>query len=485
MSYSRTSKLIVYPVILFFQIMPFAFLLCHAIYFSTWEDRPGWIADPITGCKYYTHHNHEHRSAHWDGECLEGMMHGYGNLIVYEDDRPNYRFRGTLKRGMVEGFGTLVSLDDGDVFEGNFSEGLIDGLGHLFNDDGDHYQGGFKKGVKEGYGTLWYEPDHAIFKYSGLWENGLKHGKGNTYFRDGHVQEELYSYGKRLTDKGQQDEIKKVPKNILITNDDGVEDMDRLICLAQEMSTFADRVVIVASRENKSGTSNRMLLTQQGFLETKCLSIDSVRNIEVYQVEGFPADCVLFGALGIFGQQGLTVDLIISGINGGPNKGVEWFGSGTVGAARTAAILGIPAMAISGINEERGNASDLKKLCEWVGGLAQSGVVEEMNQFEYLTVSIPEDHDAIKGIRLTSRAMTYDKAPFELKPVESGKVVIGNKNTWALSLTGNVDVYNTKYENDVVLYDQDYIVIVPMTIDENNPYRMEAYQQFYGRIPGW
>ena len=43
--------------------------------------------------------------------------------------------------------------------------------------------------------------------------------------------------------------------------------------------------------------------------------------------------------------QPLDPDLVISGINGGPNLGDDWFGSGTIGAARTAAYIGIPSVA--------------------------------------------------------------------------------------------------------------------------------------------
>lgn len=62
-----------------------------------------------------------------------------------------------------------------------------------------------------------------------------------------------------------------------------------------------------------------------------------------YSLSGTPADCVRVALTSVFPD----VDWVFSGINRGGNLGVDIFTSGTVAAAREAALLGKPAIAIS------------------------------------------------------------------------------------------------------------------------------------------
>ena len=64
----------------------------------------------------------------------------------------------------------------------------------------------------------------------------------------------------------------------------------------------------------------------------------------VYATNGTPADCVLLGAKAVLKKK---PDLIISGINKGPNMGQDVNYSGTVAAAKEGAFLGIPSLAVS------------------------------------------------------------------------------------------------------------------------------------------
>jgi len=121
---------------------------------------------------------------------------------------------------------------------------------------------------------------------------------------------------------------------ILLTNDDGV-DSPGLEALVKALSEEHD-VWVVAPESERSGTSHSISL--HGAVK--------IRQIEtqVYSCAGTPADCVLFAFLGALPER---PDVVVSGINLGPNLGTDIIYSGTVAAARQAALMGRPSVAVS------------------------------------------------------------------------------------------------------------------------------------------
>jgi 5'-nucleotidase len=121
---------------------------------------------------------------------------------------------------------------------------------------------------------------------------------------------------------------------VLVTNDDGImaEGLASLALWAQDQG---HQVMVVAPTRNASGQSGAISLS-------KPLTVMEVKNGH-WAVGGTPADCVRI-ALGFLG---FHPDLVLSGINHGANLGLDVHASGTVGAARMAAIRGIPAVAVS------------------------------------------------------------------------------------------------------------------------------------------
>lgn len=128
---------------------------------------------------------------------------------------------------------------------------------------------------------------------------------------------------------------------ILVTNDDGIdaEGLEVLVSYlkkASEKSGSHHEIVVLAPEGERSGVSHGMTLRRP----TK------VRKLSegTYTCSGTPADCIIVAGLGV--MPGLP-DLVISGINRGPNLGTDIIYSGTCGAARQAALVGIPAIAVS------------------------------------------------------------------------------------------------------------------------------------------
>lgn len=123
--------------------------------------------------------------------------------------------------------------------------------------------------------------------------------------------------------------------NILLSNDDGIE-VDALKILAKELGK-SHRVWVIAPDGNRSGQS--MSVTLHHHLKVKEL------RPQWFSCSGSPTDCVLLAALGAVKME--KPDLIISGINYGPNLGTDLLYSGTAAAAREGALKGIPSMAVS------------------------------------------------------------------------------------------------------------------------------------------
>ena len=145
---------------------------------------------------------------------------------------------------------------------------------------------------------------------------------------------------------------------ILLTNDDGINSAG-IKALMKALPRVAD-VVVVAPATNNSGVAQS--LTYRGNLKVykrdvpEELKDSPHKPLALYAVEGTPATCVLLG-LSNFGQ-GRPFDMVISGINPGTNIGVDGNLSGTVGAARMGADMGVAGLAVSS-GGRSANAADV------------------------------------------------------------------------------------------------------------------------------
>lgn len=121
---------------------------------------------------------------------------------------------------------------------------------------------------------------------------------------------------------------------VLITNDDGIGSLG-LRRLAEALSAD-NEVWVIAPETEKSGGSHSITLR------------DSIRVKQVgerrFSCRGTPADCVLVALLGFIPVE---IELVLSGINHGPNLGTDILYSGTAAGARQGALMGTPAVALS------------------------------------------------------------------------------------------------------------------------------------------
>jgi 5'-nucleotidase len=127
---------------------------------------------------------------------------------------------------------------------------------------------------------------------------------------------------------------------ILLTNDDGWDapGLAALKALAAEIG----EVYVVAPLEPHSYASHRVTTDATLFL-SETAQCDSGTGPREFTLTGTPADCVRVALTTVFPE----VEWVLAGINRGGNLGADLFTSGTVAAAREAALLGKPAIAIS------------------------------------------------------------------------------------------------------------------------------------------
>lgn len=127
---------------------------------------------------------------------------------------------------------------------------------------------------------------------------------------------------------------------ILLANDDGIN-APGISALAKRFSREHE-VYVVAPSSNKSAASCSMTVGKP--LEIRQVVSEDLPSVAAFSLSGSPVDCALNG---IAGSHVPDVDVVVSGINDGPNVGTDIIYSGTCGAARHASLSGIPGIALS------------------------------------------------------------------------------------------------------------------------------------------
>jgi 5'-nucleotidase len=177
---------------------------------------------------------------------------------------------------------------------------------------------------------------------------------------------------------------------ILITNDDGIHAAG-LLALYSALRQLGT-VTAIAPERPRSACGHAITLHKP--LRLRPLQMPDGQT--GYATNGTPADCV---ALGVSDHVGGIPDLVVSGINLGPNLGVDMTYSGTVAAAMEAAICGIPSFAISVASHEKaefGPAADFA--CYLADEIAEHG----LRKASFLNVNVPPvPCGEIEGVSVT------------------------------------------------------------------------------------
>jgi 5'-nucleotidase len=232
-------------------------------------------------------------------------------------------------------------------------------------------------------------------------------------------------------------------KTILITNDDGIR-ASGLKTLESALSGLG-RIIIVAPENEQSATSHAITLDRP--LRIKKYSESS------YSVSGTPTDCVLLAVHGILDTR---PDLVVSGINHGPNMGEDVTYSGTVAAAIEGNILGIDSIAVSITSWEPGSFEAAGNLSRYlVSQMLDKGGRSDPLMWNVNIPPLPENE--LKGIRVTRLGSRVYNDSIVKKTDPRGKDYF-----W---IGGGEPGWNSDDKSDFTAVSNGFVSVTPLKVD--------------------
>lgn len=192
----------------------------------------------------------------------------------------------------------------------------------------------------------------------------------------------------------------------LLSNDDGYQ-APGMNELAHTLSTIGE-VVIVAPEENKSASSSSLTLKNP-------LTITEYKE-NIYFINGTPTDCV---HIALSGFLKFKPDMVISGINDGPNMGDDTIYSGTVAAAMEGYLLDIPSLAISMSRYDPKHYSTAGQVV-----LDLIPKIKNLQQSILLNINVPDiPYNELKGTEITRLGKRHKAEPIIHHPNQNDKLM--------------------------------------------------------------
>ena len=229
---------------------------------------------------------------------------------------------------------------------------------------------------------------------------------------------------------------------ILVCNDDGVYSPG-IAALAQTARRFGEvRVVAPDVEQSSAGHA----VTHSRPVRARPTKI--FEGIEAYRVNGTPADCV---ALGLFTWEG--VEVVLSGVNMGPNLGNAAWHSGTLAAAKQATLLGIRGIALS--TPVAAEQEDVSMLVPWIERVLEVVLDEDCPRL--INVNFPRGEP--RGMRWTSQAVDH----YDGKVVP-GEDPMGRQVYWFTV----VPLERHREGTDLWAVEQGFVSLTPLRLDLTN-----------------
>lgn len=238
--------------------------------------------------------------------------------------------------------------------------------------------------------------------------------------------------------------------NILITNDDGIR-ANGIIELAKEMSKYHN-VYVVAPESQRSATGHAItihnpIMVNEEYIDDK---------IKAYSISGTPADCVKVGIEALL--KDVNIDIVLSGINNGPNLGTDVIYSGTVSAAIEGFVQNKPSIAFS-FNEFNVDKEVYKTISKYASDIVNK-ITDKLDLLNdcILNVNIPSGE--IKGSKITRLGeRKYDNV------LEERFSPYGKRYFW---IGGKIKELKQETDSDIIAIEEGYITITPINIDMTN-----------------
>src|SRR5918999_1165813 len=249
------------------------------------------------------------------------------------------------------------------------------------------------------------------------------------------------------------------PYRILISNDDGVR-APGLAAVAQILQAIGE-VTIVAPLENQSGKGHSITISEPIFRDELTLP----NGLKAIGLSATPASTVKVALKNILTRK---PDLVVTGINRGYNLGLAAYISGTVGAAREAAMAGIPAIAASTLTDVR----DYGFAAEEVLGVARRVKQYGLPPNTFLNVNVPPaPSGGAKGYQVTTQAMT----PGGEESFAEAKHPSGRTLYWNVYTEGGTAPQGT----DVWAVANGFVAVTPLHVGEMDPKLVDSLKGWF------
>jgi len=233
---------------------------------------------------------------------------------------------------------------------------------------------------------------------------------------------------------------------ILISNDDGI-DSPGIAALAKEMKKIGD-VTVIAPRTEQSAVGHAITMK----IPLRITEYYKNGDFFGYAIDGTPADCLKIGIRNILKTK---PDIVLSGINNGSNTAINIIYSGTVSAAREAAIMDLPAIAISQTSHD---SKDFGYSAKVAAKLAKLVLEKGLPNGTLLNVNVPNlPEEEIAGIMITKQGKSKWDDVYEERIDPYGK-----KYYW---LTGSLMETDEKADSDQFVIKKNYVSITPIHFD--------------------
>jgi 5'-nucleotidase len=239
---------------------------------------------------------------------------------------------------------------------------------------------------------------------------------------------------------------------ILIANDDGIYSPG-IAALAKSALKFGE-VIVVAPDVEQSSMGHAV--THSKPLSIKSSPIKFEEGVQAFRVNGTPGDCVALGT-----HINANVDVVLSGINMGPNLGNGMWHSGTLAAAKQGVLLGFKGIAFSTLVGK--TEPNFERLAPFVEQSLE--ILLKIDDKGLYNVNIPENPVDIKWTRQSVRF--YDGI------VRPGTDPFGRKHYWF-----NVKPMETAEKgSDRWAFENNFVSITPLRLDLTDEIRLKEMQQ--------
>ncbi len=240
--------------------------------------------------------------------------------------------------------------------------------------------------------------------------------------------------------------------HILITNDDGITSEG--INILQNILNEHFKISIVAPDREKSASGHGITVHKPLRVDDYCSD-----NIIKYAVSGTPADCVKVAIEELLNEK---PDLIVSGINSGPNLGTDVLYSGTVSAAIEGIISGIPSIAVSLVLN---NLNNYKIAAEFILKLVPLVCDKGLPGDTILNVNVPDvEKNMIKGSKITKLGVRK-----YINCVDKRKDPRGKNYYWIGGEVKDIESDNDiNHITDISAISNNYISVSPVHFDLTN-----------------